>query len=127
MSPWYCGLWEWAQRVLPATPAVQTRLNMWPSMTMYDHIRTSRDQERDWPGMNLETQDRDLLVAAAPKRNIHPSIDVSGVAGVATCNACMSVDARREHGDALMVALYRIGRRSFDVMGKNYDLVNRGD
>ncbi len=97
------------------------------SMTMYDYIRTSRDQARDWPGMNPDTQGRNLLAAAVPNRNIHADIDVSSVAGVATCNPWMSVDARRGHGDALVVALDRIGRRSFDVMGKDYDLVNRGD
>ena len=34
---------------------------------------------------------------------------------------------RLNHGDILVVAaLDRIGRRSLDVMGKIYDLVNRG-
>ena len=37
------------------------------------------------------------------------------------------MDVRLEHGDVLVVAaLDRIGRRSLDVMGKIYDLVNRG-
>ena len=37
------------------------------------------------------------------------------------------MDAKLEHGDVLVVAvLDRIGRRSLDVMGKIYDLVNRG-
>ena len=27
LSPQYCGLMEWAHRALPATPAVQLRLN----------------------------------------------------------------------------------------------------
>ena len=56
-------------------------------MTMYGYIRTSRDQEADRPGMNPETQRRDLLAAGVPERNIHADIDVSGVAGVATRNA----------------------------------------
>ena len=97
------------------------------SMTMYDYIRTSRDQARDWPGMDPDTQGRNLLAAAVPNRNIHADIDVSSVAGVATCNPWMSVDARREHSDALMVALDLISRRSFYVTGKNSDLGNRGD
>ena len=96
-------------------------------MAMYGYIRTSRDQEADRPGMNPETQRRGLLEAGVPDRNIHARIDVSGVAGVATRNACRSVDAKLEHGDILVVvALDRIGRRSLDVMGKIYDLVNRG-
>ena len=37
------------------------------------------------------------------------------------------MDAKFEHGDVLVVAaLDRIERRSLDVMGKIYDLVNRG-
>ena len=96
-------------------------------MVMYGYIRTSRDQEPDRPGMNPETQRRDLLEVGVPERNIHADIDVSGVAGVATRNAWRSVDAKLEHGDILVVAaLDRIGRRSLDVMGKIYDLVNRG-
>ena len=96
-------------------------------MVMYGYIRTSREQEADRPGMNPETQRRDLLEAGVPERNIHVDIDVSGVAGVATRNAWRSVDAKLEHGDVLVVAaLDRIGRRSLDVMGKIYDLVNRG-
>ena len=98
-------------------------------MAMYGYIRTSMDQEPDRPGMNPETQRLDLLDAGVPERNIHADIDVSGVAGVATRNAWRSVDAKLEHGDVLVVvvvALDRIGRRSLDVMGKIYDLVNRG-
>ena len=94
---------------------------------MYGYIRTSRDQESNRPGMNLETQRRDLLAAGVPERNVHADIDVSGVVGVATRNAWRTVDARLEHGDVLVVAaLDRIGRRSRDVMGKIYNLVNRG-
>ena len=96
-------------------------------MAMYGYIRTSRDQEADRPGMNPETQRRDLLEAGVSERNIHADIDVSGVAGVATRKTWRSVDANLEHGDVLMVtALDRIGRRSLDVMGKIPDLVNRG-
>ena len=51
---------------------------------------------------------------------------MSGVAGVATCNLWGSVDAKLERGDVLVVARDRIGRRSLDVMGKIYDLVNIG-
>ena len=36
------------------------------------------------------------------------------------------MDAKLEYGDVLVVALDRIGRRSLDVIGKIYDLVNRG-
>ena len=58
---------------------------------------------------------------------IRAGIDVSGVAGGAARNAWRSLDAKFEHGDVLVVAaLDRIGRRSLDVMGKIYDLVNRG-
>ena len=96
-------------------------------METYGYIRTSRDQEPDRPGMNPETQRRDLLGAGVPERNIHADIDVSGVAGVATRNGWRAVDSRLNHGDILVVAaLDRIGRRSLDVMGKIYDLVNRG-
>ena len=96
-------------------------------METYGYIRTSRDQEPDRPGMNPETQRRDLIEAGVPERNIHADIDVSGVAGVATRNGWRTVDGRLKHGDTLVVAaLDRIGRRSLDVMGKIYDLVNRG-
>ena len=64
-----------------------------------------------------------------PERNIHADIDIdiSGVPGVATRNAWRSMDAKLEHGDVLVVAvLDRIWRRSLDVMGKIYDLVDRG-
>ena len=99
----------------------------WRSVAMYGYIRTSRDQEPDRPGMNPDTQRRDLLEDGVPERNIHADIDVSGVAGVATRNGWRLVDARLQHGDVLVVAaLDRIGRRSLDVMGKIYDLVNRG-
>ena len=92
---------------------------------MYGYIRTNRDQEPDRPGMNPDTQRRDLLEAGIPERKIHADVDVSGVAGIASCNAWRSVDAKLEHGDVLLVAaLDRIGRRSLDVMGKIYDLVN---
>ena len=70
-------------------------------MAMDGYIRTIRDQEPDRPGMNPETQRRDLLAAGAPERNIHAGIDVSGVAGVATRNAWRSVDAKFEQGDVL--------------------------
>ena len=77
--------------------------------------------------MNPETQRRDLLDAGILDRNTHVYIDGSGVAGVATLNAWRSVDAKREHDDALLMAeLDRIGRRSLDVIGKIYDLVNHG-
>ena len=96
-------------------------------MAMYGYIRTSRDREPDRPGMNPETQRRDLLGAGVPERNIHADIDVSGLADVTTRNAWRSVDARLEHGDVLVVAeLDRIGRRSPNVMDKIYDLVSRG-
>ena len=96
-------------------------------MAIYGYIRTSKDQEADRPGMNPDTQRRDLLEAGVPERNIHADIDVSGVAGIATRNAWRSVDARLQHGDVLVVAaLDRIGRRSLDVTGKIYDLVNFG-
>ena len=96
-------------------------------MATYGYIRTSRDQEPDRPGMNPETQRRDLIEAGVPERNIHADIDVSGAAGVATRNGWRAVDGRLNHGDILVVAaLDRIGRRSLDVMGKIYDLVNRG-
>ena len=95
-------------------------------MTTYGYIRTSRDQEPDRPGMNPETQRRGLIEAGVPERNIHADIDVSGVVGVATRNGWRSVDFKLKHGDILAVALDRIGRRSLDVMGKIYDLVNRG-
>ena len=96
-------------------------------METYGYIRTSRDQEPDRPGMNPETQRRDLIEAGVPERNIHADIDVSGAAGVATRNGWRAVDGRLNHGDILVVAaLDRIGRRSLDVMGKIYDLVNRG-
>ena len=95
-------------------------------MAMYGYIRTSRDQEADRPGMNPDTQRRGLLEAGVLDRNIHADIDVSGVAGVATRNAWRSEDTKLDHGDVLVVALDRIGRRSLDVMGKIYYLVNRG-
>ena len=76
--------------------------------------------------MNPDTQRRDLLEVGVPERNIHADIYVSGVVGVATRNAWRAVDAKLENGDVLMVALGRIGRRSLDVMGRIYDLVNRG-
>ena len=63
-------------------------------MAMYGYIRTSRDQGPDRPGMNPETQHRDLTEAGVPERNIRADIDVSGVAGVATRNGWRSVDAR---------------------------------
>ena len=56
-------------------------------MAMCGYIRTSREQEADRPGMNPETQRRDLLAAGVPERNIYADIDVSGLAGVATRNA----------------------------------------
>ena len=96
-------------------------------MATYGYIRTSRDQELDRPGMNPETQRRDLIEAGVPERNIHADIDVSGATGVATRNGWRSVDSKLKHGDILVVAaLDRIGRRSLDVMGKIYDLVDRG-
>ena len=54
-------------------------------------------------------------------------IDAWGVACVAPSHVWRLVDARLQHGDVLMVvALDSIGRRSQDVMGKIYGLVNRG-
>ena len=55
-------------------------------MEMYGYIRTSRDQEPDWPGVNPESQRCDLLRVGVPERNIQADIDVSRVAGVATHN-----------------------------------------
>ena len=55
-------------------------------MGMCGYIRTSRDQEPDRPGMDPETQRRDLPEAGVPERNIHAGIDVSGVDGVSTRN-----------------------------------------
>ena len=96
-------------------------------MAMYGYIRTIREQEADRPGMNPETQRRNLLEAGVPERNIHADIDVSGVAGVATRNSWRSVDAK-------VGARRRLGgggagphrAASLDVMGKIYDLVDRG-
>ena len=40
-------------------------------MATYGYIRTSRDQEPERPGMNPETQRRDLIEVGVPERNIH--------------------------------------------------------
>ena len=79
LSPQYAGRRESAHRALPATSTVQMRLNRRRSVAMYGYIRTSRDQEPDRPGMNPETQRRDLIKAGVPERDIH--------AGVATRHA----------------------------------------
>ena len=91
-------------------------------MAMHGYIRTSRDQDPDRSGMHPEIQRRDLLDAGVPERNIHADIDASEVAAVATRNAWKSVDARLEHGNVLVVALDRIGRRSLDVMVRSTTL-----
>ena len=41
-------------------------------MATYGYIRTSRDQEPDRPGMNPETQRRDLIEAGAPESTPTP-------------------------------------------------------
>lgn len=95
-------------------------------MTAYGYIRTSKDQEKDRPGINPETQRRGLIKAGVPERNIHTDIDVSGSAGVATRNGWRTLDSKLKHGDTLVLAaLDRVGRRAVDVMGKIYELVNR--
>ena len=96
-------------------------------MTTYGYIRTSKGHDPDRPGMNPETQRRDLINAGVPERNIHSDIDVSGYAGVATRSAWRSLDSKLKRGDTLVLsALDRLGRRSLDVMWSIYDLVNRG-
>ena len=50
-------------------------------MTTYGYIRTSKGHDPDRPGMNPETQRRDLVNAGVPECNIHSDIDVSGYAG----------------------------------------------
>jgi DNA invertase Pin-like site-specific DNA recombinase len=68
-----------------------------------------------------------MIEAGVPECNIHADIDVSRAAGVATRNGWRSVDSKLKHGDILVEAtLDRIGRRSLDVTGEIYDLVNRG-
>ena len=86
-------------------------------MTTYGYIRTSKGHDPDRPGMNPETQRRDLINAGVPERNIHSDIDVSGYAGVATRSAWRSLDPKLKRGDTLVLsALDRLGRRSLDVM-----------
>ena len=68
-----------------------------------------------------------MIESGVPECNIHADIDVSRAAGVATRNGWRSVDSKLKHGDILVEAtLDRIGRRSLDVTGEIYDLVNRG-
>ena len=74
-------------------------------MATYGYIRTSRDQEPDRPGMNPDTQRRDLLEGGVPERNIHADIDVSGVAGVATRNAWRSLVIASRDGAAYIEIL----------------------
>ena len=96
-------------------------------MTTYGYIRTSKGHDPDRPGMNPDTQRRDLVNAGVSECNIHSDIDVSGYAGVAARNAWRSLDSKLQRGDTLVLsALDRLGRRSIDVMWSIYDLVNRG-
>ena len=93
----------------------------------YGYIRTSKEQLTDQRGMDPETQRRAIIAEGVPERHIHADIDVSGITGVATRNGWRAVDAKLQRGDTLVVAaLDRVGRRSIDVMGVIFDLVNRG-
>lgn len=96
-------------------------------MAHYGYIRTSKEQEADRRGMDPETQRRALIAAGVPERQVYADIDVSGITGVATRNGWRTLDAKLQRGDTLVVAaLDRVGRRSIDVMGTIYGLVNRG-
>ena len=68
-------------------------------MTTYDYIRTGKAHDVERPGMNPETQRRDLIANGVPERNIHADIDVSGAAGFATRNGWKVLDGRLERGD----------------------------
>ena len=95
-------------------------------MAYYGYIRTSKEQEAD-RGMDPETQRRALIAAGVPERQVYDDIDVSGIAGVASRNGWRAFDSKLGRGDTLVVAaLDRVGRRSIDVMGVIFDLVNRG-
>ena len=67
-------------------------------MATYGYIRTSKGHDPDRPGMNPETQRRDLVNAGVPECNIHSDIDVSGFAGVAARNAWRSLDSKLQRG-----------------------------
>ena len=96
-------------------------------MAHYGYVRTSKEQEADRRGMDPETQRRAIIAAGVPERQVYSDIDVSGFAGVATRNGWRALDAKLQRGDTLVVAaLDRVGRRSIDVMGAIYGLVNRG-
>lgn len=96
-------------------------------MAYYGYVRTSKEQEADRRGMDPETQRRAIIAAGVPERQVYSDIDVSGFAGVATRNGWRALDARLQRGDTLVIAaLDRVGRRSIDVMGAIYSLVNRG-
>ena len=96
-------------------------------MACYGYIRTSKELEADRRGMDPETQRRALIAAGVPERQVYDDIDVSGIAGVASRNGWRALDAKLQRGDTLAVAaLDRVGRRSIDVMGAIYGLVNRG-
>ena len=96
-------------------------------MAHYGYIRTSKEQEAGQRGMDPETQRRALTAAGVPERQVYADIDVSGIAGVASRNGWRALDSKLQRGDTLVVAaLDRVGRRSIDVMGVIFDLVNRG-
>ena len=96
-------------------------------MAHYGYIRTSKEQDPVRGGMDPETQRRALIAAGVPERQVYADIDVSGITGVATRNGWRTLDAKLQRGDTLVVAaLDRVGRRSIDVMGVIYGLVNRG-
>ena len=95
-------------------------------MTTYGYVRTSKGHDPDRPGMNPETQRRDLANAGVPECNIHSDTDVSGYAGVAARNAWRSLDSKLKRDTLILSALDRLGRRSIDVMWSICDLVNRG-
>ena len=96
-------------------------------MAHYGYIRTSKEQEAGQRGMDPETQRRALIAAGVPERQVYADIDVSGIAGVASRNGWRALDSKLQRGDTLVVAaLDRVGRRSIDVMGVIFDLVNRG-
>ena len=96
-------------------------------MAHYGYVRTSREQDPGRGGMDPETQRRAIIAAGVPERRVYADVDVSGITGVATRNGWRALDARLQRGDTLVVAaLDRVGRRSIDVMGVIYGLVNRG-
>ena len=94
---------------------------------IFGYIRTSRQLQEGFPGMDPASQELQLRRAGVPLANIHRDVGVSGSTGTRERQAWHQLNDRLAGGDTLVVvAIDRIGRTWQDTIRSICELRDRG-